>query len=227
MSIRREDLAPSFTQIENEKERESLVKEIQKLKPKVEVSVEGAKDIAHGRIIEWNTGRRLFTIKWEKKSPLFAETTDSQTGLRVYVKARLFSTQLIFKTTTARRLEDGTYHYRLPTELYKQQRRGALRVPIKRGKVRFKSTEGSFSVIDLSIGGAKLRWPGGSPISKLSECELNLDGYRIKTAEFEASVTYRDEESIGIRFSGLNEKIHAEIKHFLMEALRTYYEEEL
>ena len=227
MSIRKEDLAPSFAQIENEKERESLIKEILKIKPKVEVSLEGVSEVAHGRIIDWNAGRRLFTIRWEKKSEHFAETTDSQTGLRVYMKARLFSTQLIFKTTTARRLEDGTYQYRLPIEIYKQQRRGALRVPIKRGKVRFKTSEGSFSVMDLSVGGAKLRSNQGKTLNKLTHCELNLDGYRIKTEDFEATVTYRDDQSVGVRFSGLNEKIHAEIKQFLMEALRTHYEEEL
>ena len=227
MSTRKEDSSPSFSQIENEKERSSLIKEIQKLNPKVEVSLEGVSEVAHGRIIEWNSGRRLFTIRWEKKSQHFADTTDSQTGLRVYVKARLFSTQLIFKTTTIRRFEDGTYQYRLPIELYKQQRRGALRVPIKRGKVRLRTAEGSFSVMDLSIGGARLRSPDGKEFSLLSNCELNLDGYRIRTEDFAATVTYRDAESFGVRFSGLNDEVHGEIKQFLMDALRTYYEEEL
>jgi hypothetical protein len=226
MSSIRTNEKPSYAEITELPEREKLQKEIQKIKPRVEISIEGLSEVAKGRIVDWNPQRKLFTVKWEKKSEKFDEMTDKQTGLRVFCKSQLFSTQVIFKTTTVRHLEDGTYHYRIPIQWFKQQRRGALRVPIHNGNAVLASQEGRFKILDLSVSGARLRCPKGFKASKLMGCELNLDGYRLKTADFSAGVTYTSESEIGVRFVGLSENIKTEMKHFLLDALKIHYEKE-
>jgi hypothetical protein len=190
MSTTRVNEKPSFAEIDDPGEKEKLQKEIQKIKPPIEISIEGFSEVAKGRIMDWNAQRKLFTVAWSKKSEKFDEMTDKQTGLRAFCKSQLFSTQLIFKTTTVRHLDDGTYHYRIPTQWFKQQRRGALRVPIHHGTA------------------------------------LSLDGYKIKAEDFRATVTFRGDHEIGVRFSGLNEALKTEIKHYLIEALRIHYEKE-
>ena len=225
MSTRRVDEKPSFAEVSDPMDREKLQKEIQKIRPGVEVSIEGHSEVAKGRIIDWNPQRKLFTVKWEKKSEIFDEVTDARTGLRAFFKSKLFSTQLIFKTTTVRKLEDGTYHYRIPNELFKQQRRGALRVPIYSGAF-FSSLEGKFRILDLSVSGARLKVPKTLKHSKFTGCELSLDGYRLGTPDFVAQTTFTGPEEIGVRFAGLNEGIRTEMKQYLMDALKLHYKKE-
>jgi hypothetical protein len=226
MSTTRVNEKPSFAEIDDPGEKEKLQKEIQKIKPPIEISIEGFSEVAKGRIMDWNAQRKLFTVAWSKKSEKFDEMTDKQTGLRAFCKSQLFSTQLIFKTTTVRHLDDGTYHYRIPTQWFKQQRRGALRVPIHHGTALFSSEQGKFKILDLSVGGARLRVPKDFNKSEFTECALSLDGYKIKAEDFRATVTFRGDHEIGVRFSGLNEALKTEIKHYLIEALRIHYEKE-
>ncbi len=226
MSTRRVHEAPSFSLVENKDEIASIEKEIKKLRAPVEVSIEGISEVAKGYIADWNRDRKFFIVKWEKRSENFSEITNSKTGLRVFFKVRLFSTQIIFKTETVRRLEDGTFHYRIPQELYKQQRRGALRVPLKAGSVKLKSKEGTYELLDLSVGGAKLKTPKNAPrIGVFTGCSLDLMGMKVSTPEFQATLTYLDPQSIGVRFSGLNDECKTVMKQFLIDALRAYYED--
>ena len=225
MSNRRVHEAPSFTKVENVQERARLIQELIKIKPKAEVSLEGSHEVVSGRITEWNAQRKSFTVKWDSLSESFHQRTGSSTGLRSYFKVSLFTTQLVFRAEAIRRLPDGSYHYRFPQELYKQQKRGALRVPLARGIGKLRTNEGTFAIEDLSVGGARiLLSPDQSRrLHELTGCELVLNGWVISTPEFNATLTHRTEKGSGTRFSGLNENIRTEIKQFLIEALRAYY----
>ena len=223
MTVRRIEEKPSFAEVDSVIERDKLLKEILKIKPKVEVSIEGHSEIAKGRIIEWSTTRKLFTVKWDSKSTKFDQATNTQTGLRVFFKALLFSTPLVFKTTTVRHLPDGNYHYRIPQQMFKQQKRGALRVPLSSGKGVLNTREGRFRLLDLSVGGASFKIEKGFKTTRFTACELILDGMRIRTPEFEAQATYVATSHLGVRFSGLNENVKTQIKQFLVEALRAHY----
>jgi len=217
---------PSFSEVNEPWEREKLVKEVQKIKPMAEVTLEGYSELAKGRIIDWNEQRKLLTVKWKIRSDQFDELTNAKTGLRAFFKAQLFTTQIVFKTTTVRRCEDGTYHYRIPSELFQQQRRGALRVPIHSGSVQFFCDQGKFQLFDLSVGGASLKTSEGRTLSRLTSCELRIGSVRVKTDDFSAQVTFRTEGRVGVRFAGLNESVRIKIKQFLIEALKLHYEQE-
>lgn len=227
MSQRRVHEAPSFTRVEDETEHLNLVRELIKIRPETEVSIEGSQEVRKGRIIEWNPQRKSFTVRWTSASESFHVLTGSRTGLRNYFKVRLFTTQLVFRAEALRRLPDGTYHYRFPEAIYKQQKRGALRVPLARGIGKLRTNEGTFAIEDLSVGGARLLMPSDKVrnLHELTGCELLLDDWIISTPEFTATLTHRTEKGSGTRFSGLNEAIRTEIKQFLVEALRTYYQE--
>ena len=226
MSTRRIYEKPTFTEIVEPLEREKIVKEILKIRPPVEVSVEGHTELARGRMTEWNDARKFFTIAWEKKSLQFDEVTNAQAGLRAFFKAQLFSSQLVFKTTTVRRLADGSYHYRIPNQIFKQQRRGALRVPIHSQTVTLSCDQGRFKIVDLSVGGARVATKKVKELNELTGCHLNLQGLLLSTEDFTARVTFRGENELGFRFAGLNEKVQTQIKQFLIEALRVHYEQE-
>lgn len=228
MSSRKINEAPSFTLIESLKEKKQIEMEMKKIVPLAEISIEGLSDIAKGRIVEWDPPRKLFTVKWDKKSDAFDKRTESEINLRTFFKCSLFSTQLVFKTSTVRRLDDGNFQYRIPIEIFKQQKRGALRVPITAGTASLHCNEGDFEIADLSIGGAKLRtYAKGEPAMVLTGCELNLNGYRIRVPGFTAKVTRQEKEFIACKFEGLDEAVKTEIKQYLIEALRIYYEEVL
>ena len=217
---------PSFSEINLPKDLEKIENEIRKIKPKIEVSIEGHSEIAKGNIVEWNLPRKLLTVVWEKRSEAFNEITGAKTGLRAFFKCQLFSTQLVFKTTTVRRLEDGSYHYRLPTQIFKQQSRGALRVPIHSGNAILTSAEGRFKIVDLSTTGARLRTAKKINLSKFGDCELNLGGIKLTSEAFSAHITSSKDNELGVRFVGTNEAMKTEIKQFLIEALKVHYEKE-
>jgi hypothetical protein len=228
MSTRRIQESPSLVLIENLKELNQVQLEIQKMAPKTEVSVEGLSQMAHGKIVSWDLKRKIFSVRWEKKPEAFAEQTESQTGLRAFFKCTLFSTQLFFKTTVVRRLEDGTYHYRIPGQIFKHQKRGALRVPLLPGTATFHTAQGNFELIDLSISGAKLKHQKSRflPIS-LTRCELVLNGRSVSFSGFEAKITRQETDFFACKFQTLPESVKTEIKLFLIEALRTFYEQNL
>jgi hypothetical protein len=227
MSTRRVHEAPSFSRVEDPKVHLSLIREIIKIKPPVEVSIEGSHEVLKGRIVEWNSDRKIFTVAWHNLSDTFHTLTGSKTGLRSYFKVKLFTTQLVFRAEAVRRMPEGHYHYRFPTELFQQQKRGALRVPLARGVAKLKTLEGTFPVEDLSVGGARIVFDPekGRELHELTGCELYFGDWIISTPEFCATLTHRTERGSGIRFSGLNEAVRTELKQFLIEALRSYYQE--
>jgi hypothetical protein len=218
--------APSFSEVDTSDGLDKIEKEIRKVKPKIEVSIEGHSEIAKGNITEWNSVRKLFTVTWDKRSETFHDITGAKTGLRAFFKCHLFSTQLVFKTTTVRRLEDGNYHYRMPTQVYQQQSRGALRVPIHSGNAVLNCKEGRFKIVDLSTTGARLRTSKKMELSKLTDCELNLAGKRLSAPEFSAHITTSNDGEMGVRFVQTNESMKTEIKQFLIDALKVHYEKE-
>ena len=222
--------SPTFQLLETETEINALAREIQKIKPKVEVTVEGRSELAKGRIIEWHAARKFFVVEWDKKSDAFSDHTNSRADLRAFFKGQLFSTQLMFKSIAVRRLNDDVYHFRIPEQMYKQQRRGALRVPIIARNATLITPQGDFEIVDLSVGGAKFKPNGTAKIrlgSTLLHCELKIGRKKISPEHFGVKVTSESETTFGCRFAGLETADQVLIKQFLMEALRQYYKEEL
>ncbi len=226
MSSRRFDMEPSYKVVDSAKDRLNIEKEIMRILPGVEVSLEGSSEISVGQIIDWDQKRKLITVRWEHITPGFAQKTDSETGLRAYFKCTLFSTQLVFKTTTIRRLEDGDYHYRLPDFMFKKQKRGALRVPLVPESAMLETADGTFELIDLSVGGARLKMPADfRPTSFFARSTLVLNGKRISPPDFEVKVLRRERDFLGCKFTGLNEENKTQIKQFLIDALRIHFKE--
>ena len=226
MSTRREDLGPTFKVVESAKDRLQLEKEIIKILPAVEVSLEGLSDLALGRVIAWDQPRKLLQIRWDTISQAFTDKTESETGLRAYFKMDLFSTQLVFKTTTIRRIEDGTYHYRIPDFIFKKQKRGMLRVPLPPESAFLECNEGRFELLNLSIGGAKLKIDSTfKPTSIFTHCVLNLSGLKVTAPALEVKALRREKEYLGCKFGGLTDANKTQIKQFLIDALRVHFKE--
>jgi hypothetical protein len=219
--------APTYALIDNSKIRNRIVLEIRRLKPEVEVSVEGCSDLARGKIIDWNEKNRLFTVQWKSIPDAFAEQTGSKTGLRSFFKTHVFTTQLLFKTEIVRRTDETEYQYRIPEAFYQNQRRKALRVPLPPGSAWLVTARGTFPVLDLSVSGAalKIRSDQFPEIRQMEQCELILGKKRLTTPEFGITFTRRGEEQAGCRFHGLNESLHIEIKQFLFQFLQVYFKE--
>jgi c-di-GMP-binding flagellar brake protein YcgR len=227
-TVRKVHLAPTFKPVDSEKECKVLYDEIRKLRPPCEISLEGLNEIAKGKILDWQPHRKLFSVEWSKKSEAFDLLTEKSVGLRAYVKTQLFTTQLVFKSTTIRRVDETHSHFRLPEILYHQQQRGALRVPLINSRGTLKTPRGEFIMKDLSVGGAKIEVPNGSRLSmgiELSPCELRIGTLRITNPEFKVKVARTIEGVAGVRFVGLAERHRSVLRQFLINALKEYYEQ--
>jgi hypothetical protein len=221
-------LSPTYTLIETDRDLVAIEREIAKVKPVSEITLEGLTEIAKARIIEWHPSRHFFAVEWQKKPESFGHTIESRSNLRAFFKAHLFSTQLVFKSMAVRRINENVYHFRIPEQIYKQQRRGALRVPTTNASLI--APQGEFEILDLSVGGARLKRVPGSRVrigSSLLDCELKLGRKKIANENFGVKITSETETGFGCRFSGLEAADQVAIKQFLMEALRTYYKTEL
>lgn len=229
---------PNYTVLQNEREISRIEKEITQCMPKTEVTIEGSGDLAHGKIVEWYPKRKFFSVKWTKAPDGFVRQTDSKLGLRVFFKAHLFSTQIMFKSTTLRRLSeeetiDGSviYHYRIPDQIYQQQRRGALRVPLAKKAAILSTPIGEFELLDLSVTGAKLHAldPEMEPHvgQEWKHVELHFGKDHLHTKTFHVKVTRTTKEWCAVTFSKISDFERTQIKQFLIEALRTYYAKEL
>ncbi|MBS1958944.1 MAG: PilZ domain-containing protein [Bdellovibrionales bacterium] len=230
------NLSPSFKPVETEKEVTVLGAEIRKVRPVAEITLEGLNDLAKGKITDWQPARKIFTVQWVKKSESFDKMTEDHPGLRAYFKLQLFTTQLVFKSSTVRRMTEDISHFRIPEQLFHQQMRGALRVPVTPGKASILTPRGEFPLIDLSVGGAKVRLPEGSRITagiELQSCELKIGTLKINAPDFLVKVTRVNKvgsegaETLiaGLRFSGLADRHKTAMKQFLIDALKSYYEE--
>lgn len=228
---------PNYTVLKNEKEMSRIEKEISQMQPKAEITIEGSSEIAHGKIVEWYPKRKFFSVKWSKLSKNFERQTETKSGLRVFFKAHLFSTQVLFKSTTLRRLseeetQDGSivYHYRIPDQIYQQQRRGALRVPLMKGAAILRTTFGNFELLDLSVTGAKLkRIPKVEPPmgKELKTVELQLGKTTLSQKNLHVKFTRIASDWCAVGFTKITDLERTQIKQFLIEALRAYYAEEL
>ncbi len=229
---------PNYTLLQNPREITRIEKEMNQFHPKVEVTIEGSSEIASGKIVEWYPKRRFFSVKWNKIPEAFEALTESKTGLRTFFKAHLFSTQVLFKSTTLRRLseeetQDGSviYHYRIPEQIYQQQRRGALRVPLVKKAAILITPIGSFELLDLSITGAKLRALDEEMEPLIGQEWKNVQLYfgktKINTKNFHVKITRKTKDWCAIGFTKISDFERTQIKQFLIEALRAYYAEEL
>ena len=229
-TIRRVHLAPNYSEVEDKKELTRVMKEIQRFKPRVEVTLTGGTEIAKGRITEWHPARYFFAVTWDTKSKAFAAKTESSSDLQVFFKTQIFTTQLVFKTKTVRMLDEQTYHYRIPEQIFQQQRRGALRVPMQgltsSARATFICTAGEFPILDLSVSGAKFEFESKKikAGSILRSCSLKLGKQTITTPDFEARVTGTQGSFIGVKFLGLETEEKTKVKQFLIEALKNYFE---
>jgi hypothetical protein len=133
--------------------------------------------------------------------------------------------QILFKCELIRRLPDGTYQYRVPQRIYKNQKRTALRVPLASGAGLIRTPKGSFAILDLSVAGARIELPisESKKLHQIEKCSLILGGRKFTPPEFGITLTSRQDEFAGCRFHGLNEGIHVEIKQFLIEALHDFF----
>ena len=228
---------PNYHILQNEKEIARIEKEITQFHPKTEVTIEGMSEIATGKIMEWFPTRKFFSVRWSRIPKAFAQHTDSKSGLRVFFKAHLFSTQVLFKSTTLRRLSekespDGSiiYHFRIPDQIYQQQRRGALRVPLARKAAVLVTPFGKFELLDLSVTGAKLRRiPNVEPEQgkEFKTVELYLGKNKISSKNFHVKFTRVASDWCAVGFTKISDLERTQIKQFLIDALRSYYAEEL
>ena len=227
MSTRRVHQAPNYIEVKAKDENEKLNLEIRKFKPEVEVTVEGLPELAQGRIIDWNASQKLFRVDWRSITDDFKMHSGLRTGLRNFFRVKLFTSPILFKCELVRRLPDGTFHYRLPEQIYKLQKRGALRVPLKSGTASLITRSGRYAMLDLSIAGARLSLPESesSKHHTFENCTLILGGKKITAPGFQATITSRSKEGCGVRFSGLDETLRFEIKQYLIESLHAYYQE--
>ncbi len=229
---------PNFSILKNEREISRIEKEITQFQPKTEVTIEGLSEMATGKIIEWFPKRKFFSVRWNKLPKDFSHQTESKSGLRVFFKAHLFSTQVLFKSTTLRRLsEDETvdgsiiYHYRLPEQIYQQQRRGALRVPLFHKAATLITPIGKFELLDLSVTGAKLRALDPNMTPELGQewktVELYFGKSKVSSKSFHVKLTRNTKDWCAVGFTKISDLERTQIKQFLIESLRNYYAEEL
>jgi c-di-GMP-binding flagellar brake protein YcgR len=237
---------PSHEILENEQDLLNVAREISRMKPEVEVTLAGSSEMARGKITEWFPKRHFFTVQFSTKSLKFDSMVESESGLRAFFKANLFTAPLVFKCHTLRRVDSTHLHFRMPEQLYQQQRRGALRVPIEKKSAALLIPTGQdgedvreFEIVDLSVGGAKLALPPTWTARDLKQFKtgavfkgltLKLGRKKLHHEEFEIRITASpsDEEAsgssvIGCKFSGLGNLEKSDIKQFLIEALHRYY----
>jgi hypothetical protein len=212
-----------------------IEKEIIRLHPKAEVTIEGLSEIAKGTIREWFPKRKFFSVEWTKLPPDFATHTDSDSELRVYFKVNLFTTQILFKSFTLRRLGPSevaegmqVYHYRIPEEIYQQQSRGALRIPLPKKAATLETPDGNYELIDLSVTGAKLRPLENAKTPAIGKewksPTLWFKKHQVSGDEFKAKVTRKSEDYFAVQFSKITDHERIQIKQFLIEALKTIYD---
>ena len=232
-TTRKVHLAPTYAAVDSKKKLDILEKEIVRLKPEVEVTLAGGSDVAKGRIVEWFSQRHFFSVEWKTKSENFDHQTEKDSEIRAYFRVKMLSTQLVFKCWTARRVNENLYHYRVPEEIFQQQRRGALRVPVTKNTARLFTAQSDFEILDLSVGGLRLKIPATSklkPGSLIRNCKLKLGKEVIAPPLMEVSITSLSkneagELTAGGRFHGLTSADRARIKPFLVEALRLHFKE--
>ncbi len=227
-TIRKANYSPSYSQI-NEPEKERLIHaEMKKFKPKVEVTLSGGSEIATGRIVEWFPKRHFFIVEWERKSKTFKELNFEDAALRVYFKAKLFSTLVVFKSTPVRKGDDRFSDYRIPTAMYQQQSRSALRVPLKKGAGTLSTPRAEFDLIDLSVNGARIKHSKPSRRffktgTELSPAKLKLGNLKLHDEDFKIVITSSTLDDYGCRFVGMSPENKTLIKHYLIDALRAFY----
>ena len=233
---RKVNVEPNFALLQNAKDISRIEKEITQMQPKTEVSIEGSSELATGRIIEWFPRRHFFSVKWNKVSASFVHQTESKSGLRAFFKTSLFSTQILFKSTTLRRLSeaetpDGSivYHYRIPEQVYQQQRRGALRVPLIKKAATLVTPMGRFELLDLSVTGAKLRALDEdmepSIGQELKTSELYFGKKKMSSKTFQVTFSRVTKDWCAVKFTKISELEQVQIKQFLIEALKDFYGE--
>lgn len=231
---------PSFKPLQSDLLFSRIPKEIIKLKPKIEVTLEGFSEVHLGKIQEWHLDRKFFSVLWDLPSESLAQQIDSVTHLRVFFKVKLFSTQLIFKTIALRRLDATCFHFRIPEEVFEHQLRATLRVPVQTSsKLSLKNHQGVFKILDLSSLGAKIevdssfKVPATLKDLKFSVALLSKYKFDAKvvsstkaTASTESRPTRGDPIKIlGLKFLDFPKEAQSLLKQVLVNELHQYYKE--
>ena len=226
---------PNYGVVKSEDVLNRIEKEIIQLHPKVEVTLEGLDGIAKGIIREWFPKRKFFSVEWLKLPPKFASHTDSDSELRVYFKVNLFTTQILFRSTTLRQLVSSevgnlqVYHYRMPEEIFQQQARGALRIPLQPKAAKLETPDGIFELIDLSVTGAKLRNPETGKTPNLGKewksPNLWFKKHQVNSDDFQAKVVRKQEDHFAVQFTRITDHERVQIKQFLIDALKDLYDQ--
>jgi hypothetical protein len=232
---RRVQIGANYKLIQKATELKRIESEILRMHPKTEVTIEGSSEIAKGKIVEWFPNRKFFTVQWIKLPTDFQNQSGSTSGLRVFFKVQMFSTQVVFKSTTLRRINVETtektfpvYHYRIPEEIFQQERRGALRVPLESGSASICTNEGTFQILDLSITGAKISNSekiNTPPVgTEWKNARLFLGKHQVNGKEFKIKITRKNDDECTVQFKQITDQEKVLIKQYLIEALRIYCE---
>ena len=234
MSTIRKIQAPTYSAIDSKKKLDLVLKEILRLKPDVEVTIAGCTDVAKGKIVEWWPDRHFFAVQWSKTTSDFEiATREADAEVFSYFKVKMMTALTVFKCRTVRQVSAETYHYRIPKEVYQQQRRGALRVPVETEVAYLITPHAKFEILDLSTEGARIRIPPTSklkPGSLIKNAKIKLGKTVIEAPDFEVKIVsiFKDENpSVGGKFLGLEAAQKTEIKQFLVEALHHFFKENL
>lgn len=230
-TIRKTKGHPSFSKVDDSKILQRIEREIIKIHPKCEVTVEGHSEINKGTITEWYPQRKFFSVTWNKLSPKFSERINEEANLRVFLKVRLFTTQIIFKTVALRRVNEDCFHFRIPSEIFQHQLRAALRVPLRSSNpLQIATSLGQFKILDLSVGGAKVSLPSQNrkiPKPQTTLIKSYFTHPSLKDFQFNIKVTNvqadSDPPTSGFRFLDLPKEAQSLLKQILIEELQAFY----
>lgn len=222
-------VAPTYSPVQLTEETKLIAAEIQKVSPLVELSLAESTALARGNIVLWDTTKKFFRVHRVKSPKAFEDELEKDALRPTYFKVHLLSSQLVFKAQVIRRSSELSIDYQLPETIYKQQRRGAMRVPTTGLKARLEIGSGKSRVVipckvtDLSITGARLIPNGAMPklLPRMdAEVELMIPE---RPTTLICKIAYSSEEAIGCRFQNVTREALVPMKQFLIESLRLYF----
>jgi hypothetical protein len=222
-------VAPTYSPVQLTEETKLIAAEIQKVSPLVELSLADSTALARGNIVVWDTARKFFRVHRVKSPKSFEDELEKDALRPTYFKVHLLSSQLVFKAQVIRRSSELSIDYQIPETIYKQQRRGSMRVPLTGLKARLEVGTGKSRMVipckvtDLSITGARLVPNGAMPkLLPRMEAEVELL-IPERPATLRCRIAYSSEEAIGCRFQDVHREALVPMKHFLIESLRQYF----
>ncbi len=227
MTAPRQDITPiTHRPLTSPQDLRLRIAEINKIKPESSISFEGFTSTHRAKITRWHADRKYFSVTFESAlGKDIQKKIDHQIGLRTFFRVKLISTQLIFKATVVRIINANTLELRVPDTLYHQQRRGALRIPLKSNHAVFSSELGLFKVLDLSTTGLRVEHLSGKKEifvgRELFQTQLKLKKESVFIMD--AKISNVTSTGFGIRFIGLAQAEKVRLKQILIEALQELF----